>query len=182
MGMFDSFYTEFEGKEHWAQTKAFACALKHYRIGDAVEGRSLTIQRGVSAHIEDTCGKGVPPWVVFLLHDGIYVDYGWAQSEEGAKQVARELIESRFGDAATQPEVWKKTLARVVEERGHFMGLVAQAWTMLRHHERYRKDPVRYEKQREEPVSSLWDLPDFQARGVLERLMDLLRPATGSDG
>lgn len=174
MGMFDSFRTEFEGSEHLAQTKAFACMLANYRIGDDVVGNSRAVHQGASAHIEETYGKGVPPWVILLLHDGIYVDYGWAASEEEAGRVAQEMITNRLGSVLPSPEVWKSTLARVVEERGQFIDIVGRASRLLSNYESFQNDQVRYEKQRGEPIGALLKLPDFQERGFLQRLEEVL--------
>lgn len=99
MGMFDTFHVSVpdhgHGRELAVQSKAFACLLDDYRLGDFVEFEQAAPQ-GVSAFVEDHKQDWRDPacpleWVVLLIVDGCFLDSFVTDSEAHARLAADTL-------------------------------------------------------------------------------------------
>lgn len=94
MGMYDTFHLQNKGRTLEVQSKAFACVLGDYRLGDFVEF-DLPVPTGITAHIEDHNWRGhdyPTEWVVLLLVDGCFIDSYVAPIQADAQQAAEVMV------------------------------------------------------------------------------------------
>ena len=75
MGVFDSFFVPYQGKEVEVQSKQFARVLAEYRLGDFVEIDHSLVHE-VQAFVENMyLPDSHPRWCVLLLFNNCFVDY-----------------------------------------------------------------------------------------------------------
>jgi hypothetical protein len=97
MGMFDTFHIQDQGRRLTIQSKAFACILNDYRLGDFVEYETAVAPRGVLIYIEDHkqnwSDSACPTeWIVLLLVNGCFLDAFVAGNELAARNAAEVMI------------------------------------------------------------------------------------------
>jgi hypothetical protein len=109
--MIDTFYLQDKGRTLAVQSKAFACFLDDYRLGDFVTFEMAT-PAGITAYIEQyrhdwqdaSCQD---EWIVLLIVDACFVD-GFVASSKSEAQHAADAMVKLWASPERQAEAFKR--------------------------------------------------------------------------
>ncbi len=134
MGMFDTFYLQDNGRTLAVQSKAFACFLDDYRLGDFVNFEMST-PTGITAYIEQYRHDWQDAfcqdeWIVLLIVDACFVD-GFVASSKSEAQHAAEVMVKLWESPERQAEAFKRFANTHFSKRTEFGWGLGQALRLV---------------------------------------------------
>jgi hypothetical protein len=135
MGMFDTFYLQDKGRTLAVQSKAFACVLDDYRLGDFVSFE-ISTPAGITAYIEEhkqnwqdaSCPL---EWIVLLIVDACFID-GFVASSKSEAQHAANVMVKLWSSPERQAEAFKRFANTHFSKRLTFDRGLGQALRLVR--------------------------------------------------
>lgn len=132
--MFDTFYLQYKDRTLAVQSKAFACFLDDYRLGDFVNFEMPT-PAGITAYIEQyrhdwqdaSCQL---EWIVLLIVDACFVD-GFVASSKSEAQHAADVMVKLWASPERQAEAFKRFATTHFSKRTEFDRGLSQALRLV---------------------------------------------------